>query len=209
MKTGEPKHSTERTMFFEDDQENLYKLVQDKATTGKQGLGIKDRPKKIAGVHFQGKKTSFSDSEAEDSDDVGPPPKRMRCNALETEKADEPKLKLKKLCKRLLRQVPGDSLKLKRLKVLIDEQSSSVFSDFSSKKDAIAYLKRKLEGSSKFSVEGKRSSQLVETLTCLMALIRLKIPPDGWPLEVIASILGDLARVAANVSHSLGLTTVD
>ncbi|KAK8508935.1 hypothetical protein V6N12_058080 [Hibiscus sabdariffa] len=156
MKTGEPKHSTERTMFFEDDQENLYKLVQDKATTGKQGLGIKDRPKKIAGVHFQGKKTSFSDSEAEDSDDVGPPPKRMRCNALETEKADEPKLKLKKLCKRLLRQVPGDSLKLKRLKVLIDEQSSSVFSDFSSKKDAIAYLKRKLEGSSKFSVEGKR-----------------------------------------------------
>ncbi|GMI64051.1 hypothetical protein like AT1G63980 [Hibiscus trionum] len=162
FKTGELKHSTERTVFFEVDQENLYKLVQDKATTGKQGLGIKDRPKKIAGVHFQGKKTSFSDSDSdgdgEDSDDVGPPPKRMCGNSLETEKADESKLKLKKLCKRLLRQVPGDSLKLKQLKVLIDEQSSSVFSDFSSKKDAIAYLKRKLEGSSKFSVEGKRVS---------------------------------------------------
>ncbi|XWS61716.1 hypothetical protein CRYUN_Cryun07bG0149900 [Craigia yunnanensis] len=158
IKTGESKNLTERTVFFEDDQENLYKLVQDKATTGKQGLGIKDRPKKIAGVHFQGKKTSFSDSEDEDSDDVGPPAKRMRDNALEMKKADEPKLKLKKLCKQLLRQVPGESLKLKQMKVLIDEQSSSVFSKFSSKKDALAYLKRKLEGSSKFSIEGKRVS---------------------------------------------------
>ncbi|GMJ13781.1 hypothetical protein like AT1G63980 [Hibiscus trionum] len=158
VKTGESKYSTERTVFFEDDQENLYKLVQDNATTGKQGLGIKNRPKKVAGVHFQGKKTSFSDSDCEDSDEVGPPSKRMRDNALETKKADEPKLKLKKLCKRLLRQVPGDSLKLKQLKVLIDELSCSVFSNFSSKKDAIAYLKRKLEGSSKFSVDGKRVS---------------------------------------------------
>ncbi|KAE8706354.1 meiotic recombination protein SPO11-2-like isoform X1 [Hibiscus syriacus] len=159
IKTGVSKKSTERTVFFEDDQENLYKLVQDKATTGKQGLGIKDRPKKIAGVHFQGKRKSFSDSDGENSDDVGPPPKQIRDNAsLETDEADEPKLKLKKLCKRLLRQVPGDSLKLKQLKVLIDEQSSSVFSNFSSKKDAIAYLKRKLECSSKFCVEGKRVS---------------------------------------------------
>ncbi|KAE8720720.1 meiotic recombination protein SPO11-2-like isoform X1 [Hibiscus syriacus] len=161
LKTGVSKISTERTVFFEDDQENLYKLVQDKATTGKQGLGIKDRPKKIGGVHFQGKKKSFSDSDGEDSDDVGSPPKRTRDDALETEKDDQPKLKLKKLCKRLLRQVPGDSLKLKQLKVLIDEQSSSVFSNFSSKKDAIAYLKGKLEGSSKFCVEGKRVSLAV------------------------------------------------
>ncbi|KAK6251356.1 hypothetical protein QUC31_008974 [Theobroma cacao] len=158
IKTGESKNSTERTVFFEDDQENLYKLVQDKATTGKQGLGIKDRPKKIAGVRFQGKKTSFSDSDDEDSDDVGPLAKRMCDNAQEMEKADEPKLKLKKLCKQLLRQVPGESLKLKQLKVLIDERSSSVFSNFSSKKDALAYLKRKLAGSSKFSMEGKRVS---------------------------------------------------
>ncbi|XVE57958.1 hypothetical protein DITRI_Ditri04bG0131200 [Diplodiscus trichospermus] len=156
IKAGESKNLTERTVFFEDDQENLYKLVQDNATTGKQGLGIKDRPKKIAGVRFQGKKTSFSDGE--DSDDVGPPAKRARDNTLEMEKADEPKLKLKKLCKQLLLQVPGETVKLKRLKALIDEQSSSVFSRFSSKKDALAYLKGKLEGSSKFSVEGKRVS---------------------------------------------------
>lgn len=41
-------------------------------------------------------------------------------------------------------QVPGESMKLKDLKVLIEEHSSSVFSDFSSKRDAIAYLKRKV-----------------------------------------------------------------
>ncbi|XP_022760686.1 uncharacterized protein LOC111306919 [Durio zibethinus] len=158
IKAGESKNLTERTVFFEDDQENLYKLVQDKATTGKQGLGIKDRPKKIAGVHFQGKRTSFSDSDDENADDFGLPAKRMHDNALEMERANEPKLKLKKLCKQLLRQVPGESLKLKRLKVLVDKQSSSVFSNYSSKKEALAYLKRKLEGSSKFSVEGQRVS---------------------------------------------------
>ncbi|XP_039022863.1 uncharacterized protein LOC120155358 isoform X2 [Hibiscus syriacus] len=154
IRTGKSKSLTERTVFFEDDQENLYKLVQDKATSGKQGLGIKDRPKKIAGVRFHGKKTSFSDSDDENSDGFDPPAQRMHDNAFETKKADEPKLRLKKLCKQLLRQEPGETLKLKQLKVLIDEHSSSFFCNFSSK-DALAYLKRKLENSSTFSVEGK------------------------------------------------------
>ena len=43
-----------------------------------------------------------------------------------------------------LSQVPGESLKLKQLKLLIDEHSSSVFSNFSSKRDAVAYLKQKV-----------------------------------------------------------------
>ncbi|KAK8500509.1 hypothetical protein V6N13_073580 [Hibiscus sabdariffa] len=162
IKTGKSENLTERTVFFEDDQENLYKLVQDKATSGKQGLGIKDQPKKIAGVHFQGKKTSFSDSDDENSDDFDPPTQRMQDNAFEINKADVPKLKLKKLCKQLLREVPGETLKLKQLKVLIDEQPSSVFCNFSSK-GALAYLKRKLESSSKFSVEGKWRPVYTET----------------------------------------------
>lgn len=78
---------------------------QDKATTGKQGLGIRDRPKKVAGCHFQGKKTSFSDSENEDSTDLGYLAKRKRDDSSEEERTDEPKVKLKKLCKKLLRQV--------------------------------------------------------------------------------------------------------
>nr|GMC98058.1 G patch domain-containing protein 4 isoform X1 [Ipomoea batatas] len=148
---------SERTMFHEEDQENLYKRVQDKSTTGKQGLGIKDKPKKIAGCFFQGKKTSFDDSDGEDSSDSNLSMKAKNDEIYKPCENDNPKMKLKKLCKHLLKQAPGNSLKLKQLKVLIDEQSSAVFENFS-EKDAIAHLKRKLEGSDKFSVEGKRVS---------------------------------------------------
>ncbi|WCJ26364.1 D111/G-patch domain-containing protein [Euphorbia peplus] len=190
-RTGKAEDPNKRTAFHEEDQENLYKLVQDKATSGKQGLGIKDRPKKIAGVRFEGKKTSFGnsdddsadddtdtgdfDSSAEEDDipatitvgkkvdnqktaDLGTLGKRKLDDSSDMEKANDQKLKLKKLCRQLLRQVPGESIKLKKLKVLIEEHSSSVFSNFSSKKDAIAFLKQKLEGSQKFSIEGKRVS---------------------------------------------------
>ncbi|GKB47696.1 hypothetical protein Tco_0898449 [Tanacetum coccineum] len=151
------QNCNKRTAFHEDDQENLYKLVQDKATSGKQGLGIKDRPRKVAGVHFQGKKTSFSDSDREESEseDDHSSAKRKFDNISESQKGNEPKVKLKKLCRKLLRQVPEKSLKLKQLKVLIDEHSS-LFSNFSSEKDALAFLRKKLEGSKKFRVEGKR-----------------------------------------------------
>lgn len=162
-KAGDAQKINERTAFNEDDQENLYNLVQDKSTTGKQGLGIKDRPKKIAGVHYQGKKTSFDDSDDEESADepfadFTTSAKRKRDDSLEIQKIDEPKVKVKKLCKKLLLQVPGESLKLKQLKVLIDEHSTSVLSNFSSKKDALAYLRRKIEGSTKFRVERNRVS---------------------------------------------------
>lgn len=83
-------------------------FLQNKATTGKQGLGIKDRPRKIAGCHFLGKKTSFSDSDETDVDDttnISISAKRKYDEIIETEKNDEPKVKLKKLCRRLLRQV--------------------------------------------------------------------------------------------------------
>ncbi|PON39903.1 G-patch domain containing protein [Parasponia andersonii] len=146
--------SKERAAFHEDDQENLYNLVQDKATTGKQGLGIKDRKKKIAGCYFQGKKTSFNDSDDEKSTDTDCSGKGKFDVSSEMERK-EPKIKLKKLCKQLLCQVPGESIKLKDLKALIDEHSTEVFSDFTSKKDALAYLKQKLKGSKKFALEGK------------------------------------------------------
>ncbi|KAK2984581.1 hypothetical protein RJ640_018959 [Escallonia rubra] len=154
LSTDEAQNVNKRTAFHEEDQENLYKLVQDKATSGKQGLGIKDRTRKIAGVHFKGKKTSFSDSEDEDSTDSSTA-KRKFGDMLQVEKGDESKLKLKKLCRKLLRQAPEESLKLKQLKVLIEEHSPSAFSHFCSKRDALAFLQQKLEGSSKFSLEGK------------------------------------------------------
>lgn len=149
--------SDERTAFAEKDQENLYNLVQDMATTGKQGLGIKDRPKKIGGCNWKGKKTSFGDSDEDCSADTGSA-KRKRSEELEVGENDEPKFKLKRVCKQLLRQAPGQSLKLKQLKVLVEAQYASVFSKFSSNRDALSYLKQKLESSRKFCVEGKRVS---------------------------------------------------
>ncbi|CAI9094168.1 OLC1v1029860C1 [Oldenlandia corymbosa var. corymbosa] len=146
MKNNE--NGNERVAFHEEDQENLYNLVQDKATSGKQGLGIKDRTKKIAGVYFKGKKTSFDDSDEEDSTDSRSSAKRKRDDE-STDKNDSSKVKLKKLCRQLLQQAPGESLKLKQLKVLVDEHSSNVFSKFSSKKEALAYLKQKLDGNGK------------------------------------------------------------
>ncbi|KAL9670546.1 hypothetical protein QQ045_008099 [Rhodiola kirilowii] len=146
----------ERTMFHEQDQENLYNLVQDKATAGKQGLGIKDRPKKVAGVHFQGKKTALDDSDDEDSADCSSAESIDKEETIETKSTeDQPKMKLKKLCKQILRLVPGESLKLKELKSFVDKQSPVIFSTFPSKKEATSFLKRKLEGSDTFRIEGK------------------------------------------------------
>ncbi|CAN6971069.1 unnamed protein product [Brassica rapa subsp. trilocularis] len=184
-KPGKKKSSksNERKMFCEDDQENLYNMVQDKATAGKQGLGIKDRPKKIAGVRYQGKKTSFDNSDDDDTDEEEEgeeeddkdsvienalPAKRKREESEEEGDKDsvipkrkrdeitEPKIKLKNLCKQILKK--AGSMKLKQLKSLIDEHAPSVLSEYSSRKDAIAYLKLKLERSGKFIVEGKKIS---------------------------------------------------
>ncbi|XP_073001052.1 G-patch domain-containing protein 1 [Typha latifolia] len=152
------KDSNKRKTFAEEDQENLYKLVQDKATAGKQGLGIKGQPKKIAGCHWKGKKTSFSDSEGEYSADSGSLPEVKQSDDVEQKININTKIKLKKLCKKLLCQAPSHSLKLKELKVLLDAHSGSIFANFSSERDALSYLKKKLEGSRTFRLEGKKVS---------------------------------------------------
>ncbi|KAI3848704.1 hypothetical protein MKX03_025078, partial [Papaver bracteatum] len=163
--------SGKRAVFHEQDQEDLYNLCQDKATTGKQGLGAKGKSKKIAGADWKGKKTSFSDSEDDDGEDSNEeedesedsaepcsPVKEKLSEVVIIERSDEEKVNLKKLCKKLLRQAPGESMKLKDLRLLIEAQSPSVFSKFSSKRDALSYLKQKLLGSKKFHLDGKKVS---------------------------------------------------
>lgn len=98
------------------------KCLQDKATAGKQGLGIKDRPKKIAGVRFVGKKTSFDNSDDDDDDDDDEEEKEEEEESEEDDDNDtviktslpakrkfdeiiEPKIKLKNLCKQILKKV--------------------------------------------------------------------------------------------------------
>lgn len=87
---------------------SILELLQDKSTTGKQGLGIKSRPKKIAGCYFEGKKTSFDDSDDEDSGDAAPPLKRKYEDSFSTgtvKSNGQQKVKLRKLCKTILSQV--------------------------------------------------------------------------------------------------------
>ncbi|KAJ4802854.1 hypothetical protein LUZ62_015420 [Rhynchospora pubera] len=158
VKSSDGNSAYVRKTFAEEDQENLYNLVQDKATSGRQGLGIKDQPKKIAGARFNGKKTTFAgESDEEESSELTnlKPGDNRNEDSGETV-STKSKIKLKKLCKRILRQAPSQSLKLKELKVLIDEHSDTLFSEFSSKREALTFLKKKLEGNRKFQVEGKK-----------------------------------------------------
>lgn len=164
--------SNVRQTFAEEDQENLYNLVQDKATSGKQGLGIKSLPMKVAGQRWKGSKTSFGDSDGENSaqsnelsemeEDDDEEEFHNDAGLIEIKQStvkevcvDEPRTKVKKLCKRILRQAPSQSMKLKELKVAV-EAHSTIFSNFSCRREALSFLKRKLQGSSKFNVEGKR-----------------------------------------------------
>ncbi len=52
--------------FCEDDQVAAYNAVHDGATHGKQGLGIRDAPKKVAGARWAGSKVRFGDDGAEE-----------------------------------------------------------------------------------------------------------------------------------------------
>lgn len=146
--------------FLEEDQENLYNIVQGKATTGKQGLGIKDKPKKVAGCYWKGKKTSFGDdgNDGESSVDQDGSLKRKFGGDKDSECISEQKVKMKKLCRNILRQAPSCSLKLKQLKTLLEGHSDAHFANFSSRRDALSYLKQKLESSRRFHVDGKRVS---------------------------------------------------
>lgn len=168
--------SNVRQTFGEEDQENLYNLVQDKATSGKQGLGIKGLPIKVAGHHWKGNKTSFGDSDEENStqsnelselEEDGDEEESANDNELIDANVNtvkemcvdvkhKHKTKVKKLCKTILRQAPAQSMKLKELKVAVEAHSESMFSNFSCRREALLFLKRKLQGSRKFNIDGKR-----------------------------------------------------
>ncbi|KAH7441668.1 hypothetical protein KP509_03G047900 [Ceratopteris richardii] len=66
MRNSLAEVSKTRSSFREQDQENLYKLVQDKATKGRQGLGIADSPRKIGGAHWKGQKVLLDSDDCSD-----------------------------------------------------------------------------------------------------------------------------------------------
>ncbi|CAI5507951.1 unnamed protein product [Closterium sp. Naga37s-1] len=72
---GGEEDEEKKAGFSEQDQENLYNLVHDHATSGKQGLGIGDLPRKVAGARWKGTKQTFEDleevSEGEENEEDG------------------------------------------------------------------------------------------------------------------------------------------
>eukprot|EP00252_Welwitschia_mirabilis_P025651 TRINITY_DN8115_c0_g1_i1.p1 TRINITY_DN8115_c0_g1~~TRINITY_DN8115_c0_g1_i1.p1 ORF type:complete len:400 (-),score=107.19 TRINITY_DN8115_c0_g1_i1:267-1466(-) len=160
-----------RTSFCEKDQENLYNLVQGKATTGKQGLGIGDRPRKVAGTQWKGQKVTFdiheenedvlaSDEDTKDTSNRKMPTnqEKFAVSVQDSEKAGSSRFKWKKACRKLLKEAPGQSMKIKHLKKQVQAQCKSFLSECSSHHDATLSLKQKLECSSKFLVEGNMVS---------------------------------------------------
>eukprot|EP00246_Nothoceros_aenigmaticus_P016711 TRINITY_DN7783_c0_g1_i1.p1 TRINITY_DN7783_c0_g1~~TRINITY_DN7783_c0_g1_i1.p1 ORF type:complete len:507 (+),score=115.59 TRINITY_DN7783_c0_g1_i1:282-1802(+) len=193
--------ANESTAFCEQDQENLYKLVQDKATTGKQGLGIGDRPRKIGGAHYKGQKITFQNDDDDGGGSVNGRSDNQNSNCTTAPKdwclqpgADKRKregevpsvscdkgeagtnpeassnkvrrkegheivdavvpggrLKWKTVCKEILQEAPTQTMSLKRLKKRLS-QTVSVLLD----KEGSAFdLKKKIEGSSQFRIDGK------------------------------------------------------
>ncbi|CAK9234025.1 unnamed protein product [Sphagnum troendelagicum] len=169
--------SNSRTEFCEQDQENLYKLVQDKATTGKKGLGTGDRTQKVGGAHFKGQKKVFGDDDDDGSDGSKPekePGTGNGCSKDLLKEDDKPKkrkrdrgggnegtvqegskIKLKELISQILTQAPEQRMSVKRLQKRVIA-TTGLFSNAT--EDQVDSFKDKLLKSSRFVVEGKKVS---------------------------------------------------
>lgn len=179
--------SNGRTSFCEQDQEDLYKLVQDKATKGRQGLGIAGRPKKIGGAHWKGQKVMLDTSDDDESENLvvmdvqvggiqnmdavrkGDECKRKATSSgcdLEGEDKSKPKKpkqenkqKWKRLCRQLLQEVPAQTMSIKRLhRLIVGESDLFPSPDVDDHEQSVCLFKGKLNKSSKFIIEGKKVS---------------------------------------------------
>jgi Pin2-interacting protein X1 len=167
---GERPSENGRTQFSEQDQENLYNLVNDKATTGKKGLGQGERALKIEGVKITsrpGQKKVFATVEESDEEAVSGDSqretvaeeksekkrKRDESSATESPLQKGSKMKFKELVAQFLTESPEKKMSLRRLQKRVTTSTGL----FSSKGDADSF-REKLLKSSKFVVEGKKVS---------------------------------------------------
>jgi len=169
-----------RTAFCEQDQESLYKLVQDKATAGKRGLGIGDCTRKLGGAHFKGQKTIFGDDGESDGNEAQKDQENSLDQSTDSENLQAgsedkicrkkqkigdgikkegvkqeggSKVKLKDLIAHFLSEAPEQGMKLKRLKKQVTATTGLILDSEGDQRDA---FKEKLLKSSRFVVEGKK-----------------------------------------------------
>lgn len=180
-----------RTSFCEQDQEDLYKLVQDKATKGRQGLGIADRPKKIGGANWKGQKVILdnSDDDAESEEvmyvqekgtgttedavcETDECKRKADSEGEDTRNTKKPrqdyKFKWKKLCRRLLQEAPAQTMKIKDLlRLIVEEGYLYTGGNSDGGKQQVSLCKEKLTEklikSSRFVIEGKKVSLAISS----------------------------------------------
>ncbi|XP_024380716.1 G-patch domain-containing protein 1 isoform X2 [Physcomitrium patens] len=178
---GERQCQNGRTVFSEQDQENLYNLVNEKATSGKKGLGQDQRALKIGGVKIStrpGQKKVFANAEASDEDEVqgsvisdsqesepviekklAKRRKRDETSGFKAVLQEGSKIKLKELVAQFLAEVrtflcaAEQKTSLKKLQRRVTASTGL----FSSKDDAVRFRDKMLK-SSKFVVEGNTIS---------------------------------------------------
>lgn len=172
-----------REAFCEQDQENLYNIVQDKATKGRQGLGIASRSKKIGGAYWKGQKLLLDSSDNDDTLKEGAmcvqdgkeldamcninEQKRKALLACDLDVGCTKKLRKtkeitpnwKQLCGQLLKKAPDQSMSIKHLyKLFVEVCDLPPSNDTDTSERVTLSFKEKLSKSSKFIVKGKKVS---------------------------------------------------
>ncbi|MCO5586107.1 hypothetical protein L7F22_040046 [Adiantum nelumboides] len=166
-----------RQSFCEKDQEDLYKLVQDKATKGRQGLGIADRPRKVGGAHWKGQKVMLDMSDDDfqiqgkgtrkvdmvsEMDEFNPNFSLNEKERPAKRRKQENKARWKKFCRQLLEEAPAQTMKIEDLHRQVVLLHSSRGTEDCMQPSILLQekFKEKLAKSSKFFIKGKRVSLL-------------------------------------------------
>eukprot|EP00976_Prorocentrum_cordatum_P056924 1148529-Prorocentrum_minimum.AAC.4 len=160
--------SEKKRGFSEADQERLYTATQGGATSGRQGLGIADRPKKVAGARWKGSKQTFGDDsdkegqEAEEAEAKGGASLKSSKSGDQANGAEEAisKIKWKKATETILNESEEGKLKVKKFVKKVIEHVIEMESKkgklgllrTASKDDLKADLMSKLKQSSRFRV---------------------------------------------------------
>lgn len=148
------KTEPEKVGFDEDDQERLYNATQGAATSGRAGLGIADRPKKVAGARWGGTKKKYDDDD--EANEAEPEAEAQSATPQKSE------IKWKKLAEKAFAEAGSGKMTLKKLRKVVlasakEKKAAGSFSDAALK----AEFQQRLQESSRFHVEDENVS-LVE-----------------------------------------------
>ena len=150
--------------FCEDDQVAAYNAVHDGATHGKQGLGVRDAPKKVAGARWAGSKVRFGEEEDDAAPEAAPGVDaaamrkikwKVRCmsDAELSSWMSDALSGSQKLAEVALRALPGGAATLSALRRSV-LAAAGVGDAKDAREAAATALSRRLAASRRFAIEG-------------------------------------------------------